>query len=85
MGRRGLLAEHVCIYMEWVCCHSSITNFLTDYMCKELLRLNCKITSDALLIFIIFVFSIPEFPAIIPQFDVTQKKYLGLLFLIISS
>ena len=44
-------------------------NFLTNYMCKELLRLNCKITSDALLIFIIFVFSIPEFPATIPQFD----------------
>lgn len=54
-------------------------NFLTNYMCKELFRLNCKITADALLIFIIFVFSIPEFPATIPQLDFTQQNNLPLL------
>lgn len=54
-------------------------NFLTNYMCKELLRLNCKITADALLIFVILVFSIPAFPATIPQFDFTQQNNLPLL------
>lgn len=78
VGYWWLLAEHLCICMECVCCHD-IMNFLTNYMCKELLRLNCKITADALLIFIILVFSIPEFPATIPQFDFTQQNNLPLL------
>lgn len=60
------------------CCHYNIMNFLTNYMCKELCSgLNCKITSDALLIFIIFVFSIPEFPATIPQFDFLPSRKIS--------